>query len=62
MHANHPQLYDGACLWSRLLRTLRRTCHVNLRNGYNEYVDMYISAYGRNRLLPNDGRNLNIFF
>jgi len=27
----------------------------------NEYVDMYKSIAG-NRLLPNDGRNLNIFF
>ncbi len=27
----------------------------------NEYVDMYKSITG-NRLLPNDGRNLNIFF
>jgi hypothetical protein len=26
----------------------------------NEYVDTYISCKG-NRLLPNDGRNLNIF-
>jgi len=30
-------------------------------DGTNEYVDMYISING-NRLLPNDGRNLNIFF
>lgn len=36
---------------------LSRTCHVCL----NEYVDRYISMAG-NRLLPNDGRNLNIFF
>ncbi|SAL90278.1 conserved hypothetical protein [Klebsiella pneumoniae] len=44
-------------LWSRLIESLQP-----VRATFcNEYVDTYISWRAGNRLLPNDGRNLNIF-
>ncbi|AUV53019.1 hypothetical protein B1209_09550 [Raoultella planticola] len=46
------------CLWSRLIEHLLQPVRATF---CNEYVDTHISWLAGNRLLPNDGRNLNIF-